>query len=749
MRVTRAGLTARALLTLGALLPYWRLLTFGIVFVTDDYFASDIFDGELPVRALIGQIIRHGHLPLWTDRLCSGLPLVGVASDPIGIAAFTLLPPAPALDLLVIVLLLVAAHGAYSLARRFGSDRIGAVLAGVAFAGSGYIACQLKHLGIVSTIAWLPLGLLLLDRAMEERRHTETALFGLVFANQALSGFPQSAYVCGLVYASLALFRGVSRTSGRWTFQWPALIRAAVAMALGGAAGALVLLPLSSLGAISDRVDTAGWDWATRLAYWPPNALSFLIPYAHGDISNNTYSGPPFFWEDYGYVGIATFLLAVYGGIRERRRPVVAFSIAMTVVAYLFVLGRATPAYRVAYLVIPGMSLFRFPTRFLIVVELGLALLGAIGLTRLRDDLQRAWKTPARTAAFVCAALCAGTAIDLFVHQPRQNPMVSARDWLAAPATAAIVSNGAPDARTFTPRHRDVHRAAFQAAHGWADVSPYFAERDLLEPNTGGGLWDVPSGDCYAGVSARWYTDVWGDHNRELSLFTLLSSYDPRSADVGINPHMPSLLASYGVTHLLSRNPLQSVNLTLAGRTANAVVYRIGGAARVRFVSSAVPVATDADAAKRLLDPAFDPSREVLLLDLPEGTRLPSRANSAMSDGGPAPMITRDDPDVMTIDAAAPRDGFIVLADTFYPGWSADVDGQSAPIYRANLSIRAIPIAAGRHRIVVRYDPPGWHTGVAITALAIASLLAWLAFGVYAAGRGRRAPASAHAPHTA
>ena len=44
----RADLAARLFLTLAALLPYWRLLTFGVVFVTDDYFASDIFNGELP-----------------------------------------------------------------------------------------------------------------------------------------------------------------------------------------------------------------------------------------------------------------------------------------------------------------------------------------------------------------------------------------------------------------------------------------------------------------------------------------------------------------------------------------------------------------------------------------------------------------------------------------------------------------------------------------------------------------------------
>ncbi len=345
----RADMAARVFLTLGALLPYWRLLTFGVIYVTDDYFASDIFNGELPGRVLIGRLIRHGQMPVWTNQLCSGLPLAGSAADPIGLFAFSLLPPAAALDLFVIVLLLVAAHGAYGLARRFSADRPAAVLAGLAFAGSGYIACQLKHLSIVSTVVWLPVGLLLIDRALGAsaaadagtptlaRRALFMAVFGLVFAEQALCGFPQSAYICALVYGSFALFRAVTdrKRLGPWRL-WVALLGGlGVATALGAAAGAVVLLPLSKLGGVSDRAEALGWIWSTRLAYWPSNLLTFLVPYVNGDIADNTYVGPPFFWEDYGYVGVATVLMALYGGVRERRRPNVMFLIIMTLVAYL------------------------------------------------------------------------------------------------------------------------------------------------------------------------------------------------------------------------------------------------------------------------------------------------------------------------------------------------------------------------------------------------------------------------------
>src|SRR4026209_1885132 len=98
-RSIHADIAARAFLTLGAMLPYWRLLTFNAIYVTDDVFTSDIFNGELPGRWRVGRLIRDGEVPVWTNRLCSGVPLAGTAGDPIGLAAFSLLPPAAALDL--------------------------------------------------------------------------------------------------------------------------------------------------------------------------------------------------------------------------------------------------------------------------------------------------------------------------------------------------------------------------------------------------------------------------------------------------------------------------------------------------------------------------------------------------------------------------------------------------------------------------------------------------------------------------
>jgi hypothetical protein len=723
----RADMAARVFLTLGALLPYWRLLSFGVVFVTDGVFVSDLFNGELPGRLLAAQAIRAGQLPVWTSQLCSGFPLAGSAWDPLGLALFTLLPAAPALDLLLVLLLLIAAHGTYSLARRFGADRPGAVLAGIGFAGSGYIATQLQHLAIISTIAWLPVGVLLIDRvfASTERRGLLLATLGFLFANQVLSGFPQAAYICGLAYGSFALFRALSDRErlGPMSARLPLLGGIAGALMLGGAAGAVVLLPLSELASVSSYSGPLDYHWATYTYFWPRNFFTFFVPYVNGDASDLTYIGPVPFTESYGYVGVATACLAIYGAVRERRRPLVAFLIVMTIVAFAFTLGPRTPIYYAAYLLIPGIQRFRAPTRFLVAVELGLVLLAAIGLTRLRET---------RIPRWIGIAVCVVTAVDLFIHQPRQNRFVPASDWLAAPRTAEIVRADTTAPRTFTPHHRDLHRWAHERARGWVDVGPYFKLRDLLEPNTGGAYWNVPSADCYAGAAPRWYVSVWGYHYFENSPISESAFQEADSATLAIKGSFANLLRTYGVTHVLSPYPGQDPALTLLARESNGYVYRVAGAARVRVVRAARLVPTEAEAAVRLREPTFDPDREILLLDAPDSVH-PTVADTAgaPADASGRATVTHEDAGTLVVEAVTPQDGFLLLADTYYPGWHAQVDGVPTPIYRANISVRGIALPKGQHTVRFTYAALPFYRGLWITLIALCALGVWFGAAVY------------------
>ena len=245
----------------------------------------------------------------------------------------------------------------------------------------------------------------------------------------------------------------------------------------------------------------------------------------------------------------------------------------------------------------------------------------------------------------------------------------------------------------------------------------------------------MPSADCYAGISARWYVDVWGDHNREAAVVPRMAFLDFKAQTLKFHPTIfPRVMAIFGVTHVLSPYPQNGVALPLAGRAGHAYVYRVPNAARVRFVAAARAVANENEGLNRLVADDFDPDGEVVLHDVSDATLHPTIAEVAASSEraiGRA-TISHEDAQEILIDADASRDGFLLLADTYYPGWFAEVDGRPAPVYRANLMLRAVPVPRGHHIVRFVYDPPGLITGLQITMLSVSLLILWLAVAAYA-----------------
>lgn len=70
--------------------------------------------------------------------------------------------------------------------------------------------------------------------------------------------------------------------------------------------------------------------------------------------------------------------------------------------------------------------------------------------------------------------------------------------------------------------------------------------------------------------------------------------------------------------------------------------------------------------------------------------------------------------------------GIIIFSDIYYPGWKATVSGEETPIARANYILRAIRVPAGKHEIIMTFDPQTLHTteSIAYGALAILGFIA-------------------------
>ncbi|HXW69194.1 MAG TPA: YfhO family protein, partial [Dissulfurispiraceae bacterium] len=80
-------------------------------------------------------------------------------------------------------------------------------------------------------------------------------------------------------------------------------------------------------------------------------------------------------------------------------------------------------------------------------------------------------------------------------------------------------------------------------------------------------------------------------------------------------------------------------------------------------------------------------------------------------------------PDMVTISARFKSTGFIVLADQFYPGWKAYIDGKESKIYKTNAVQRGVIVPAGEHRVVFKYVPVYIYACMIYSGLLLALML--------------------------
>lgn len=716
-----------ALLGLLLVLPYARLLTFRAVNLADDVFVADLLGGELPARAAVGRALRSGHLPLWEPGIYTGYPLFagGGSLDPLCALLFAALPPAAAYDAFLLAMLAVAGLGAARFARAVGASVPGAMLSALVWAHGGVLVSQWRHLGVLGTVAWFPLALSLVEdglgpRADGARRDRALVLFAAALGMQALAAFPQSLYACLLAYGLWAVARAVDAHRGARP-RLLALGRFTLACMVGVGIGAVQILPMAEFGGLSSRRGGLTWEMATHWHFWPPNLLALLVPYPFGDVSEGTYRGRDLFWESHGYLGLCTVPLALVALRCERRRAVWALA-ALALLGLLFALGPATPVYRVAFAVLPGLASFRIPQRFLFVACGALAVLAGLGLTR----AQRWWSDrpgprPRRfTAAHLAAAAVALTAVDLAVTQPRQNPLVDAGPWLTPPAAARALARE-PVGRVYSMESSAVHERAFMLARGWSDLAPYRAARELIQPNANL-YWSLAMPDGYAGLLTRHMEISWGP---------MASTHDGiarggyRVQRDRLVPHgaFVRYLAMNHVTHVLAPVPVQSQRLEPMASGSWVRLYRVRNPMPLAyFVGRAVSAASDRAAATWVLSEAFSPRREVILHG-PAGASAPT-----VPAPGPATLVaarvTRRYNGEITAAVDAPSAGWLVLAESWYPGWTATVDGRDAPIARANINQKAVAVPAGAHRVVFTFRPRSLARGAVVSGLALACLVA-------------------------
>ena len=153
---------------------------------------------------------------------------------------------------------------------------------------------------------------------------------------------------------------------------------------------------------------------------------------------------------------------------------------------------------------------------------------------------------------------------------------------------------------------------------------------------------------------------------------------------------------------------------------------------RAFIVPHAVSVLNDAAALAVMRAASFDPAQTVVLNGAQSSVgQFAARSVPYQSD------IVSYDPERVVVETDGASAGWLVLADAWYPGWRVTVDGAPVEVARADVLFRAVPVAAGKHRVEFVFAPVSLWMGAGISLMTLALCgVTWLALGRQRAAGG-------------
>jgi hypothetical protein len=88
--------------------------------------------------------------------------------------------------------------------------------------------------------------------------------------------------------------------------------------------------------------------------------------------------------------------------------------------------------------------------------------------------------------------------------------------------------------------------------------------------------------------------------------------------------------------------------------------------------------------------------------------------------------ITRQEPNRVDVTTTSATRALLILADNYYPGWRAEVDGRPTEIVCVNYNQRGVALPVGMHRITFSYQPRSVLQGLLVSGAALVLLVVWM-----------------------
>ncbi|MCF8721849.1 YfhO family protein [Nitrospina gracilis] len=730
-------------LAAGLLFFFWPMLFEGKV-----PFDRDFTLVTYPVKHHLHQAYQQGILPFWNPNVHAGTPYFaelhpGVFYPPslfFFIEDFT-----TALNLYYVFHFAILAAGTYLLMRAWRVSRTGAVASAWTAALSGFIFSSTYLSNLFLGAVWLPILFWAFERFRATGRARWFVLTAFLIACQTLAACPEiNIFTCGLLGLWL-LFAPARREQATpaprllWVRHMGMLLLAVV---LGLGLIALQLLPTYQLMQHSHRTDGIDYTLHTEWSLSSATFETFFLPHAaEMNLTKNVIPVEQSGFLESVYLGVFAPLFIVVG-LRFWRDRRILFWLVMFATGLFLAFGKYNPLYVWVYEWVPGMDRFRYPEKYFYVSAMASVFLVGLVWDRLMTTTteRRLGEKWVPGAVLIAAAAVVNTALapevrdatpsllilfafglthtlfyfrkvgpgvlravflmslflDLVVRNFGLFPLIDKSYYETEPVMAAAIRSDPEPNRLYSGRVvEDPDR--FRLPNGPTRLAALVAMKEYMYPFLGT-VYGMQYADGMPGLAMGlkdhflWYRALL--HARPETRFRILKRSNVK---YWIDVDRPT--AYVEGSPLILPDRLQVFGDALP---------RAFWVPRARQVSP-----------ERLLGlyyaEGFDPKREVLLTQSPPLNEISASTGWVKSLEYASNRVT--------VRTQQTGNGYLVLLDSYLPGWWVRVDGEAGLVLRANRFYRAVPLGPGSHTVEFTFTPVGWREGLAFSSVSAVLLV--------------------------
>ncbi len=758
-------------------LIFYKSLT-GNIIVSGDFTGSDLLDLHLPFKYSLHNSIINKELPIWEKGLSLGFPVLAEGQTgifyPVNLI-LGLIEPYLALNLSIIITFIIAGIGTYLYCQSIKLTKFSSFFSAIVFSQSAFFITRIKHLNMIAVAGWFPLAFWSIKKLFDTGKIVYALVLGIIIGLQFLIGHPQMAFFCVFIYLIYFVFeiiinitrpglndpqnRGFVNASSANTQRvnvgkklniMSALNLLIVSIIIGLAVSAIQILPTIELIGLTQRIDLTFYN-AVSYPFTLKSLITFISPYYFGNPATGTYAlniyDQGIFWENCSYLGLLPFVLFIAGVIYLIKKHKLFFSFSvfqskfnsylifyflLGLISLAFMLGGATPLYKIVWENIPGFSLFRFPNRFNLFLIFSMSLISGFSanllLSKLLSFRGKGVSTPDSEEVNISwplgrrptAALILGfVIIDLAVFANSYISYYKSSDFLKTPS---IVDKLKKDPDLYRIYSLTQYGQSPYQTIGWKnDTEPVLTLNSAVAPNK-----NVLYGlDSF--TDRGWFEGGLGISRRnEVENFLLYENKDEVAFGKILGLFNVKYLINFGDPPAIEMYSEEEYDLGKYYTQKLKLIRNDLVVPRVYFVPEAKVVKSGKEAFDNIISINHLGPKTVILEDEPKD--VPPDFNGSLEDfkkENPVKFKSYKNNEVI-IEASIKQHGFLVFADMYYPGWKVTVGEQPGKILRANYLVRAVELYPGKHTIRFYYDPLSFKVGGGITFGTISILIIYV-----------------------